>query len=154
MTPAIFRPEASKRTRAHYRIERPEIISTDQTKLKEEKEELELSSISDGEGAKKHGASQGWDLSGWPMLLLLMPPFGFLQLAQPIKNLFEWDLPFLAVPVLLLIAIPAYQHFIVEQGAGWHASSKGAGGDEGLAEGLTEGMAEEPDKPPPDVTAL
>ena len=120
----------------------------------EEKEELELSSISDGEGAKKGGASQGWDLSGWPMLLLLMPPFGFLQLAQPIKNLFEWDLPFLAVPVLLLIAIPAYQHFIQEQGAGWHASSKGPGGEEGLAEGLTEGMAEEPDKPPPDVTAL
>ena len=77
---------------------------------------------------------------------------GFLQLAQPIKNLFEWDLPFLAVPVLLLIAIPAYQHFILEDRAGWHASSK-PGGDEGLAEGLTEGMAEEPDKPP-DVTAL
>jgi hypothetical protein len=39
-----------------------------------------------------HGkaASSGaeWDFSGWPMLLLLMPPIGFVTVAQPIMNLY------------------------------------------------------------------
>lgn len=59
----------------------------------------------DAELAKDDGAAEGesdakeimnghseahahaeWDFSGWPMLLLLMPPIGFVTIAQPIMN--------------------------------------------------------------------
>eukprot|EP01043_Picozoa_sp_COSAG02_P010728 COSAG02_NODE_384_length_23406_cov_9.459733_2_plen_104_part_00 len=49
----------------------------------------------DGPGADDavvtgHGRAAGsgaeWDFSGWPMLLLLMPPIGFVTIAQPIMN--------------------------------------------------------------------
>ena len=52
----------------------------------------------------------------------------------------------------MLIAIPGYQHFVVEKGKG-AASAKPA---DALAEGLTNG-AVEPDAPPPaepELTAL
>ena len=75
----------------------------------EEKEELELSSISDGQSAKKGGASPGWDLSGWPML----PPIAvWLPAADDLKNLFAVGRRFLAEP--LLLSIPAYQHSSTE----------------------------------------
>jgi hypothetical protein len=35
---------------------------------------------------KAGGGSAEWDFSGWPMLLLLMPPIGFVTIAQPIMN--------------------------------------------------------------------
>ena len=41
------------------------------------------------EVTNRHGSpknSTEWDFSGWPMLLLLMPPVGFVTVAQPIMN--------------------------------------------------------------------
>jgi hypothetical protein len=38
------------------------------------------------EHGKEAGSSVEWDLSGWPMLVLLMPPVGFVTIAQPIMN--------------------------------------------------------------------
>ena len=38
------------------------------------------------EHGKGAGSSAEWDLSGWPMLVLLMPPVGFVTIAQPIMN--------------------------------------------------------------------
>ena len=97
--------------------------------------------------------NQPWDFSGWPMLLLLMPPIGLFQIAQPLKNSLGWSQPVLVIPTLMLIAIPGYQHFVVEKGKG-AASAKPA---DALAEGLTDGAETEPDAPPPaepELTAL
>ena len=42
------------------------------------------------EGKAAAGGGAGWDFSGWPMLLLLMPPVGFVTIAQPIMNTYAY----------------------------------------------------------------
>ena len=142
---------------------------------------------------KARGGGAEWDFSGWPMLLLLMPPVGFVTIAQPIMNWyvdrrllavlhrqrhlwmmtlcvsscgvaalpshcarwfafpvlsrlgFRFSLPepFLLLPVLLLIGIPAYQVFAkgdTRSGAGVATGALG----EGLTSG--DGLADQSDK--------
>ena len=110
--------------------------------------------MSDGKGK---GEEVGWDFSGWQMLLLLMPPIGLFQIAQPLKNSLGYSQVVLAVPVGLLIAVPAYQHFFKEQGKGFGAGSGDSAGG-ALSEGLASSAAAddqivlggaEPAEPPP-----
>jgi hypothetical protein len=90
---------------------------------------------SDG-AAEAPAQLQAWDFSGWPMLLLPMPPIGLMQIAQPIKNSLNMGQAVLALPVLLLILVPGYQHFVKEKGRGWIV---GGSSTDSLAEGLTAG---------------
>ena len=110
--------------------------------------------MSDGKGK---GEEVGWDFSGWQMLLLLMPPIGLFRIAQPLKNSLGYSQVVLAVPVGLLIAVPAYQHFFKEQGKGFGAGSGDSAGG-ALSEGLASSAAAddqivlggaEPAEPPP-----
>ena len=63
--------------------------------------------VMNGSG-KEAGSSAVWDFSGWPMLLLLMPPVGFVTVAQPIMNMYvttsERTLPELVQIILMRVS--------------------------------------------------
>lgn len=64
------------------------------------------------------------------MLLLLMPPFGIMQLAQPVMEGFSLPYTILVAPVAILVAVPAVQIWF--EGKKPSATSGG-----GLNEGLS-----------------
>lgn len=109
---------------------------------------------------------EAWDLSGWQMLILLMPPFGVFQIAQPVKNALNLSQAYLAIPVLFLIAVPTYQHFIkktVASGSSSNALSEGLAASATADDQIVLGGAEvaanvegsQPSIPPPEaITAL
>jgi hypothetical protein len=104
-----------------------------------------------------------WDFSGWQMLILLIPPFGVFQIAQPVKNALNLSQAYLAIPVVCLITVPAYQHFIKEKKATSSALSEGLAASATADDQIMLGGAEvaanvegsEPSNPPPEaITAL